>query len=182
LTGRHEPETTGSFYLSLATAALRGALVVGAVVLGIFVLSRAFPTSETPVTPETPTGEAPAEGEQPTEGEMVSPPAEQETEKPPPPEDVVLQVLNGTDVDGLAAGAAEDLEAAGYQIDTIDNANQSYPVTTLFHHPRSEAAAVALQQEFFPDSRLEKGARDLEVDVSVILGADYATAQGEEAA
>jgi hypothetical protein len=185
LTGRHEPQATGSFYLSLATAALRGALVIAAVVLGVFVLSRAFPSAgeATPVAPiETPTGEAPADGQEPGEGEMVSPPAEQETEEAPPPEEVTLQILNGTDVDGLAAETAEMLEAAGYQIDNnIDDANQTYEVTTLFFHPRSEAAAVALQAEFFPDSQLEEGARDLAFDVSVILGADYAAAREEAA-
>jgi hypothetical protein len=179
LAGRHEPKATGSFYLSLATAALRGALVVAAVVLGVFVLSRAFPSTgedTPPVAPaETPTSEAPQE--EPGGGGMGSPPAEQEPEEPPPPEDVTLQVLNGTDVDGLAAEAADMLEAEGYQIDNIDNANQSYEVTTLFFHPKSEAAATALQTDFFPDAQLEEGARDLAVDVSVILGADYAAAQ-----
>ena len=181
MAGRHEPETTGSFYLSLATAALRGALVAAAVVLGVFVLSRAFPSTGETTPVATPTGEAPPEGEEPAEGEMASPPAEQETEEPPPPEDVTLQVLNGTDVDGLAAETADMLEADGYQIDNIDDANQSYEVTTLFFHPRSEAAATALQADFFPDAQLEEGARDLAVDVSVILGSDYAAAQEEAA-
>jgi hypothetical protein len=182
LAGRHEPKATGSFYLSLATAALRGALLVAAVVLGVFVLSRAFPSTgedTPPVAPaETPT-EAPTE--EPGGGGMASPRAGQEPEEPPPPEDVTLQVLNGTDADGLAAEAADMLEAEGYQIDNIDNANQSYEVTTLFFHPRSEAAATALQTDFFPDAQLEEGARDLAVDVSVILGADYAAAQEKAA-
>jgi hypothetical protein len=182
LAGQHEPQATGSFYLSLATAALRGALVVAAVLLGVFVLSRAFPSTgeTTPVAPaETPTGEAPAE--EPGGGGMASPPAEQEPEEPPPPEEVTLQVLNGTDVDGLASETADMLEAEGYQIDNVDDANQSYEVTTLFFHPRSEAAATALQTDFFPDAQLEEGARDLAVDVSVILGLDYAAAQEEAA-
>jgi LytR cell envelope-related transcriptional attenuator len=184
LTGRHEPETTGSFYFSLATAALRGALVVAAVVLGVFVLSRAFPSTGevTPSAPtETPTGQATPGGEETGGGGMASPPAEQQTEEAPPPEEVTLQVLNGTDVDGLAAETADLLEAEGYRIDNIDDANQSYDVTTLFFHPRSEAAAVALQADFFPDAQLEEGARDLAVDVSVILGSDYAAAQEEAA-
>jgi hypothetical protein len=174
--GRHEPPSRASFWASLATAALRAALVAAAVILGVFVLSRAFPTA----------GQAPSVTESPTtpveETESPAAPTEESPAAPEPrnPSRVTLQVLNGTDVTGLAAETAELLEQEGYNIITITDADRAYETTTLFYHPDAEVDAQSLQQNFFPEAVLERSAPDAEVDVTVILGDDYAAAQSEE--
>jgi hypothetical protein len=177
LAGRHEPSSGGSFYLSLATAALRAILVVAALALGIFVLSRAFPSGEeaAPVTPGGPATTAP-----PAE---TSPPPEQTTPDAPQthePSEVSIQVLNGTDVAGLGAETAEVLEAEGYDVPTIEDAqNKPYEVTEIFFKRQFEADAQALRDRFFPGAELQNTAPDAAVSITVILGLDYAQAQGE---
>ncbi len=173
--GRHEPPSRSSFWVSLATAALRAALVAAAVILGVFTLSRAFPTSGEPASitesPSTPVEETVSPA--PTE-------ASPEAAEPRDPARVTLQVLNGTDTTGLAAETAELLEQEGYNIITITDADRPYDTTTLFFHPDAEVDAQFLQQNFFPDAVLERSAPDAEVDVTVILGEDYVAAQEGE--
>jgi LytR cell envelope-related transcriptional attenuator len=176
--GRHEPPSRSSFWISLATAALRAALVAAAVILGVFVLSRAFPT-----TSEAPSSitESPSPAVEETQSPAAPTEESPEAAEPRNPSRVTLQVLNGTDTTGLAAETAELLEQEGYNIITITDADRPYETTTLFYHPDAEVDAQFLQQNFFPEAVLERSAPDAEVDVTVILGDDYAAAQeGEE--
>ncbi len=173
MAGRHGPPSQTTFYLSLATAALRGLLVVGALALGFLVLSKAFPSGETAPATTTP-------GEQ-QETLTISPtspaPTEQPTRSQPTPLDpseITLQVLNGTDVSGLAASTAETLEQEGYQISTIADAETTYEVTTLFHKPKRKADAQLLRDAFFPGAVLEVADESVKVDITVNIGADYA--------
>ncbi len=176
MAGKHEPSSGGSFYLSLATAALRFVLVVAALALGVFVLSKAFPTGDqaAPVTPSQPTSPTAAE---------TTPPPEETTEAQAPathePGEIRLQVLNGTDVGGLAADAAEVLEADGYDVATVDDAqSKPYEVTEIFFKRDFEADAEALRDRYFPDAELQDTAPDAQVSITIILGEDYAVAQG----
>lgn len=176
MAGKHEPSSGGSFYLSLATAALRFALVIAALALGVFVLSRAFPSGDeaTPIGPTQPAS--------PAATETASPP-EVTTEPEPPatnePSEIAVQVLNGTDVSGLAADAAEILEADGYDIRTVGDAqNKPYAVTEIFFKRAFEADAAILGDEYFPGAELQDTAPDAQVSITVILGEDYAEAQG----
>jgi hypothetical protein len=171
--GRHGPGSRSTFYISLATAVLRAALVALAVALGIFVLSKAFPGSgqaitEEPGAPASPT--APA-------ATAISPPQTRASPQVSEPSEVSVQILNGTSVSGLADETRLVLEDAGYDVLTIGNANRSYETTTLFYHPKSQADAEALAQQFFPGAILEETAPDADVDVTVIIGADYAETQ-----
>jgi hypothetical protein len=157
----------------LATAALRGLLVAAALALGLFVLSKAFPSGDG--APVTTPGE-----QQETVTTLPSAPASP-TGKPPrtapqpkDPSEITLQVLNGTDVSGLASDTAEVLEEAGYQISTIADAETSYEVTTLFHKRKSKADAELLRDAFFPGAALEVAEDDIKVDITVNIGADYA--------
>jgi LytR cell envelope-related transcriptional attenuator len=179
LAGRHEPGSRGSFYLSLATAALRAVLVVAAVVLGVFVLSKAFPSGDqgtVPVTPDetatspTPTT-PPADGEQGGGGGGGQP----ETHDPA---DIRVQVLNDTDVSGLAADTAALLEEEGYQVPTVDDYQGDVERTTIFFRPPFRADAEALRDSMFPTAQLEEADPDLRgVDLTVVLAEDYVEAQ-----
>jgi hypothetical protein len=177
LAGRHEPSSGGSFYLSLATAALRAILVIAALALGIFVLSRAFPSGEeaAPVTPGGAPTTAPPTG--------TSPAPDATTPEAPPthqPSEISIQVLNGTDAAGLGQDTAELLEDEGYDVPTIGDAqNKPYEVTEIFFKRRFEADAAVLRDRFFPGAELHNTAPDAAVAITVILGLDYAQGQGE---
>lgn len=181
MAGSHEPGSRGSFYLSLVTAALRAVLVLAAVVLGVFVLSKAFPSGGEATVPQTP-GE-PATSPSPT---TPSPTGEQtggggggggatETHDP---EDIRTQILNGTDVGGLAADTQALLEEAGYDVVTVGDAdNKPVERTIVTYARRFRADAEALQAEFFADAELQQAAPDADADITVTLGVDYAEAQ-----
>ncbi len=165
----------------MATAALRAILVVAAIVLGVFILSKMIPTGTAPppVTPEAVETTPPAEdGGTGTEG---SPPPTRNQQEPRDPSGVEVQVLNGTDVTGLAADTAELLEAQGYQIVTVDDAEGEHDRTTIFFHPKARADAQQLKDSFFPNAALEQSEPGVDVDLTVVLAEDYASEaqQGE---
>ncbi|PPF26550.1 hypothetical protein C5D07_07195 [Rathayibacter tritici] len=94
--------------------------------------------------------------------------------------DLAVAVLNGTVAVGLAAGAGDALTSAGWSVRTVANADtEDFETTTVYYtDPALEGAArgiidslgtgtVLLSQDF-----VETGA------VVVVLGADYAAAQG----
>jgi hypothetical protein len=177
LAGRHEPSSRGSFYLSVATAALRALLVVAAVVLGVFVLAKAFPTGDQTTVPVTPE-------DGPTTPAPTSPPATDEGgggggggagQETHDPADIVLQVLNGTDVSGLAADTQAMLEEEGYRVPTATDA-QNKPVerTEIAYKRAYKADAAVLRDQFFADAQLVVAAPDADADITVTLGVDYA--------
>jgi LytR cell envelope-related transcriptional attenuator len=180
---KHEPSSSSSFFISLATATLRGVLVVAAVILGVFVLSRAFPTSQTPTVPQGTTA-APEtqEPQTPVEtGTPTSPATEAGGECPDPGDVPPIQVLNGTDVTGLAADAAERLVQIGYRVPqaAISNASSAdYDTSVVLAKPAQEEAADCLVQEEFRGADREAATPDAEYEISVILGFDYANRQG----
>jgi len=182
--GRHEPDAKGSFYLSLATATLRAGLVIAAVVLGIFVLSKAFPTGADDGSPQgspgpiaTTEGESPAPEESPTENGGEQPPPEEEVNL----RGVAVQVQNGTNATGLAAETAEDLRELGLRIREIGNAERNYDVTTLFFAQGSRPQAEELNRQFFDGAaEVERMPANIQTDIEIIvvLGQDFADAQG----
>jgi hypothetical protein len=174
LAGRHEPSSGGSFYLSVATAALRAALVIAAFALGIFVLSKAFPGSGDEAAPVTPGTTATSPAETPT----TSPDTQVTTEPPASethdPSEVTVQILNGTDVAGLAEETAALLEDEGYDVPTFGNAQQDYEATQIFFRPRFEPDAQSLQERFFSTGELSRGAPNADADITIVLEEDYA--------
>lgn len=180
MAGKHEPPTNSSFYLSLATSTLRAILLVAAVVVGVVVLARAFDTNASddlagapgPRTSEPADGSPSASPSGASPGNSASPsPGAQQS---PQVEGVVVQVRNGTSTTGLAASTSETLDAAGYSMQEPTNA-EAMETTTLYFAPDAEAAAQAMQQRFFPDAVLTAApdAFPADVDITVILGADY---------
>lgn len=178
---KHEPSSSSSFFVSLATATLRGILVVAAVLLGVFVLSRAFSTGETAGVPEVPT--VTPETEEPQTPAGTGSPTTQPTEAAECPQagDVPpVQVLNGTDVTGLAASAAERLRSLGYKVPeaAISNAPTSdYETTVVMSMRPQRLAAECLAREEFRGAELQSAEAGDEYDITVILGLDYAERQ-----
>ena len=88
---------------------------------------------------------------------------------------VQVVVLNGTDVYGLAARAAALLEAEGYNIVEIGNAdNANYDKTEIVATRDASQAAKDIASAL--GGRVQKGTTDTDADnqVSVIVGRDYA--------
>lgn len=145
---------------------------MAALALGFLVLSKAFPSGDgAPVgTPggQPGTGTSPAVSPPPTESPTRDVP------EPLDPSEITLQVLNGTEVSGLAADTAEILEQAGYDVSTIGDAQTAYETTTLFYKPKRKVDAQLLQQAYFPTAKLEVAEEDVKVDITVNLGSDYA--------
>lgn len=174
MAGRHGPPSQTTFYLSLATAALRGLLVVAALALGFFVLSKAFPSGDgaPTTTPGATDPTSPPVSPSPTGSPTRDVP------QPLDPSEIEVQVLNGTEVSGLAADTAELLEAEGYNVGTIGDAETAYDQTTIFHLRKRKVDAQVLQQVFFSTAVLEIAEDDTKVDITVTLGSDYAESAG----
>ncbi|MGH2740034.1 MAG: LytR C-terminal domain-containing protein [Actinomycetota bacterium] len=173
---KHEPPSKASFYGSVATAVLRVGLVIAAVILGVVMLTKAFPTPATDL-PDEPQTVLPQETESPTSPLQEESPA---PEASPEVEGVTVQVLNGTAQSGLAAETAELLENEGYRVLAVANAQTSYEVTTLFYQDDSKLEARHLRQTFFGGAVLERATAQLNQDVrvTIVLGQDYAEQQG----
>lgn len=174
----------------MTTAALRGILVVGAVILGLVVLANAFTPGVTAAPPGGSTGSTQPGATTPPAGQTASPTSGATPKDQPTPREVTavkLTVLNGTSQSGLAATAAESLQTLGYSITKTDNAEARYKNTTLWFSKdkkgQTEVDAQHLKTTAFADltgvvvEQRPNGAND-GVDVVVIVGADYADLQG----
>ncbi|HYH27568.1 MAG TPA: LytR C-terminal domain-containing protein, partial [Actinomycetota bacterium] len=92
------------------------------------------------------------------------------------PSTVNVQVLNGTNVDGLAATTAQKLEAARYKISRVGNAARSYKTTTIFYQQDSQPAAQQIAAALFPGAKLEPANNNTSpnIHVTVVVGEDQA--------
>ena len=182
MSGRHEPPTNRSFYLSLATSTLRFALIVALVIGGVVLIDRAFPKGGTeggsalPSTSPSPTATA-------------SPRSSPSPRATPSPQvvGVKIGVYNGTGVTGLAAATASKLEKQyGYVPVEIADAPSPVTTTTLYYRTGGDKAdAKALADSFFKGldvnvAKLPSTATNVKasVQVAVYLGNDYASTQG----
>jgi hypothetical protein len=188
VSGKHEPVSKRSFYYSLSTAALRGILVITALVLGVFVLSKAFPTAGEVTLPED-GQQQPTDGGSPTVPATDSPQPSPdsspvEPQDPDPFEGIVVAVRNGTDVSGLAAETALFLQRRGVDVPDeedggVGDASDLYDQTTIFYRPEGKDAAEELQARWFQNALLERAPADSDpnFDVTIVLGADFAAEQ-----
>jgi LCP family protein required for cell wall assembly len=93
---------------------------------------------------------------------------------PPPamrPQDVKVQVLNGTDRGGLAGQAARDLQAAGFNIVKVDNANEQTTHTVVRYSSMREAYARAVAAAV-PGAVLEVDPT-MGTALELVLGSDF---------
>jgi LytR cell envelope-related transcriptional attenuator len=190
LSGRHEPSSSASFWFSLSTTVLRAALVVAGIVVGVFVLSKAFPTGSAEPSPVGEGGETEAS---PTEtpdggggggdgGNGGGGGGQPQAQESPQVQGVQVSVLNGTGIDGLAACTADRrLGPLDYQVAEADigDASREYDVTTISYARDFEADAEYIRDELFPDAELQRVGGGAITDVSIALGPEAATGECE---
>ncbi|MFN2590363.1 MAG: LytR C-terminal domain-containing protein [Actinomycetota bacterium] len=151
----------------MATSTLRAIILAAAVVVGFVSLTRAFPQRSSPIgIPATRTA-APA-------------PSPSVTNRPTPTatatprvEGVVVQVLNGSGVDFLAATVSKRVKRAGYTVKDPGNATHT-PVTIVYYQAGFNVEAEFLKTTLFPnaDVRPATQAAASDADLTVILGED----------
>lgn len=92
------------------------------------------------------------------------------------PGSVSLSVRNGAGIDGCATETADILEAAGYTVTEVGNANQFVYDETLVVYKMGHAAAVQVA-EALPKARVveSRGMYAFSTDILVVVGKDYAT-------
>jgi LytR cell envelope-related transcriptional attenuator len=177
MSGRHEPPTDRSFYLSLATSTLRSALIVALVVGGVVLIGQAFPKSALPRA--SPGATSPSPHHSPSTTPHESPSAQIVGVK--------IGVYNGGGLTGLAASTATKLEKRfGYVPVEIGNAPSPVSVTTLYYRTaKDKIEAQALASNFFKNlnvkiAKLPASATNVKssVRVAIYLGSDYASTQG----
>ncbi len=178
MTGKHEPPNPASFYLSVATSTLRAAIILAAIVFGGFVLANAFPDAGSgTVTP--PTGVPSGTGSTPSPGTTTTAPPPEVTV-----EGSVLQVLNATDVTGLAAQVANRLKDDGAIVpgDNVGNfEGPNLDITELQFRQGYQPLARLLRDTYFPGAtltRVEVNELKPDVQVTIVVAQDYADAQG----
>jgi hypothetical protein len=181
MSGRHEPPTNRSFYLSVASSTLRTVIVVALVVGGVVLLNRAFPEGSTGALPN-PSGSTSPGSPSPSSTPTRSP-------RPTPTPQVVgvkIGVFNGAGVTGLASDTAATLERKfGYDAVQVADAPAPVAQTELFYRtPADKVEAQELARLFFKGldvtiARLDATATNVEqrVQVAVYLGNDYAATQ-----
>lgn len=90
------------------------------------------------------------------------------------PADITVTVRNGAGIAGVASQAAARLQARGFQVGEVGNANQFVYDDTLVVYAESEAAAQAVA-DALPMGRLvpSRGMYAFETDVLVVVGKDW---------
>ena len=90
------------------------------------------------------------------------------------PEDISVQVLNGSTVEGLATEASDDLEDAGYVIGASPtNADATDTTTTVIRYDPQWSTSVKTLEAAFPDATLEK-APGIGGTFQIMVGTEYA--------
>jgi hypothetical protein len=99
------------------------------------------------------------------------------------PGDVRVRVLNGAGTAGLAATVSRDLRAQGYHVVDSGNAdNFNYARTVVRHRPEHPAKGQLVEHALINGARRVPDATLQGVDISLIVGRDYAGVQAVPAA
>jgi hypothetical protein len=95
------------------------------------------------------------------------------TAVPVAPSDISVQVLNGSNVDGLASQASADLDGAGYSIAAAPaNDDRRDVTTTVIRYDPEWSTSVKTLQAAFPDATFEE-APGQGGTFEVVVGTDY---------
>lgn len=132
----------------------------------------AVQTSASPAgSPTASAAPSPAEA---TPSPIESSPSPPPPPPPPPTEGVVVQVLNGAAIDGLATLTGDKLIEAGFTVLAPGNAPPA-DLTTVYFVDGYEESARYLVDQFLPGARALPSATEEEAPfhILVILGADY---------
>jgi LytR cell envelope-related transcriptional attenuator len=184
MSGKHEPPTNRSFYLSVGTSTLRFAIIVALVVGGVLLINQAFPVLGSSGGGTIPNG---GPGVSPSPSPSPSPSKPPKTSPSPQVVGVRIAVFNGTTVSGLAADTLTTITKKYGMVAAQDPADAPSDVaqTTLYYRsPADEVEAQFLADDFFKSldvqiSRLEPGTNvSRDVQVAIYLGNDYAALKG----
>lgn len=96
---------------------------------------------------------------------------------PPRPSEVVVRVVNAAGASGLGAKAKSELEAQGFRVRSVGNAQRMGLRGTVIRYAPGAMAKAELVAVLFPGARLESASRDGDTqgaDVLVLLGTDWA--------
>jgi LytR cell envelope-related transcriptional attenuator len=164
----------------MTAGAVRGALLVVAVVLGAIVISNAFPGGAAPPAARpthSPSGAAPSPSPSPPKQHLVC----------PPPTGIRIAVENAAGVAGLAAATVTRVKPAGYTINLstdVGNATSTANTTTIYYRTASDkVAALCMKNRFFKIAtvtQMPAGGVSASptipsaVRLAVFLGSDYA--------
>ncbi len=157
----------------MTTSTLRGIILAAAVIVGFVGLTKAFPSRSATFRP------APEAKPTPSVEPSASPSRSTASSPSPAPsasarvEGVVVQVLNGSGVDFLAATVSDRLKEAGYSVKPPGNANHT-PSTIVYFQAGFKPEADALEHQFFPNASVKPAtqAAASDADITVILGED----------
>lgn len=192
--GKHAPKAPTSYYLSLARS-VGGALAIVAMVVIVAVIAinsggggkPAARQTSSPTPSPTPSEPAPIESSEPStspepSGAVTPPtptisatPSPQTPDPGPttlPPDQVSVEVLNGTRRAGLAGKTADRLRQEGYKVVRTGNANPAEK-STILYVPGASDEAAALQLEFPEFTVVKRGRASQPVILRLIIGADF---------
>jgi hypothetical protein len=165
--GKHAPDSPRSFYVSLARAggAALGALAL-MIIAVVILVSRGNGTS--------PNGLPVVSG--PTSSTLRSPSPHASTGSPTPralaPNQVTLDVRNGTKRNGLGRTASKAFENEGYNVIKVGNITASAK-STILYQPGHRNEALAFQQTFPQFTVLKESRSTGGAILRIVIGADY---------
>jgi hypothetical protein len=177
LPGKHEPPTGRSFYISMGTSTARILIIVALAASGVAVIANAFPDSaQTPLAD----GEiSTREPKEPVETETTQP-KQEDGQAAKPTKDLNFTVFNTTEVVGLAALTADEIEAEGYKLaQRVGNADSIDVTLVQYRDKEDRVDAEYIAKRFFKGATIEQIPADSDVlarvDIAIYLGNDYAS-------
>lgn len=162
--GAHRaPRSRGRGWIAVGWAALATAVLIGAGILYLSFVSGSISFTGTPNTSaETPAPSATASAT-PTITPTVNP-------------ELTVNVLNGTETNGLAGAVGEKLTAAGWTVGAVADADKKDLTSTIVYYsdPANQAAALGVVQSL-PGATVQETQDFAETgaDLTVVLGSDY---------
>lgn len=175
--GAHRaPRRKGRVWIMVGWAALATAVLIGAGIFGLSLVSGSISFHGTPSTSAAssatpvPTA-APAPASTP-----AAAPAPEPSVVPTIDPALTVNVLNGTGTEGLGGQVGEKLTAAGWNVGAIANADQSDLAQTIVYYSDSANQAAALGvAESLPGATTQQ-TQDFSgtgADITVVVGSDY---------
>jgi hypothetical protein len=169
--GRHSIAEDRSFLRSLIFFALKwaGLALIPLLVLR-FVWGAVTPDEPKPKPAADSSPQSSNDGTPGTESPASPTPAASPAPAGPLPK---LQVLNGTDKDGVAKDLAALLRQAGREVVNVEKALKPYAKTTIFYQPGFEQAAKDLAGTVGGQVQAATPNLSKEIPLTVVVGADY---------